>query len=270
VHEYAGRRAVPLLRFLPEKLQWKAVKGIEDYSLQLLARYYRIPRLLFAPNPELITLLERRTGKPCLLMSRGVDHDLFSPERREPKEQPFTLGYVGRLTTEKNVHFLVELERALLAAGQHDFRFLIVGQGSAEPWLQQHLQKAEFAGVLHGEALARAYANMDLFVFPSETDTFGNVVLEALSSGVPAITTSAGGPRFIVRHGETGFVANDLPDFVQRVQWLMTHKDQRETMSHAARAYALTASWDAVFNSVYVAYRSFLSAQGARNLVQDS
>ena len=93
--------------------------------------------------------------------------------------------------------------------GLRDFRFLIVGHGKEENWLGQNVPNAEFTGVLRGNDLARAYANMDLFVFPSHTDTFGNVVLEALASGVPAIVTPDGGPRYIVKDGETGCIATD-------------------------------------------------------------
>lgn len=105
----------------------------------------------------------------------------------------FTLGFVGRLTVEKNVRLLVELEKALLGLGCKNFRFLIVGQGVLEPWLRENLRHGTFAGVLKGDALARAYAKMDVFTFPSRTDTFGNVVLEALASGVPAVVTNEGG-----------------------------------------------------------------------------
>jgi phosphatidylinositol alpha 1,6-mannosyltransferase len=93
-----------------------------------------------------------------------------------------------------------ELERM----GHRNFRFLIVGHGGDEQWLRERLPRAEFTGVLKGEALAAAYARMDLFVFPSHTDTFGNVVLEALASGVPAIVTPDGGPKTIVRDGSHG------------------------------------------------------------------
>jgi len=116
------------------------------------------------------------------------------------------------------------------------------------------MKKADFTGVLRGEALARAYANMDVFAFPSRTDTYGNVVLEALASGVPAVVTDGGGPRFIVRDGETGFVARDLKELAARVRSLAMMAAQRETMRAAARSRAMTAWWDAVFESVYAGY----------------
>ncbi len=111
--------------------------------------------------------------------------------------------------------------------------------------------------MLRGEALATAYANMDLFVFPSHTDTFGNVVLEALASGVPAIVTPDGGPCTIVRDGETGRIVPDA-EFTEAIAGLLDDPDQLEEMRRAARAYALTASWDSVFEGVYAEYEAIL------------
>jgi glycosyltransferase involved in cell wall biosynthesis len=107
-------------------------------------------------------------------------------------------------------------------------------------------------GVLRGEALAAAYANMDLLVFPSHTDTFGNVVLEALASGVPAVVTPDGGPAHIVQHGETGRIAQD-EEFAAVIAETL-HDARFAAMRVAAREYALRCSWDAVFDGVVAAY----------------
>jgi len=112
------------------------------------------------------------------------------------------------------------------------------------------MQMADVQDVLKGEALARAYANLDVFVFPSRTDTFGNVVLEALASGVPAIVTDRGGPQFIVRHGETGFIAGDTGDFVSHIQRLAADPSLLQTMRRAARAYAVNLSWEKIFDGM--------------------
>lgn len=110
------------------------------------------------------------------------------------------------------------------------------------------------------EPTSRAYANMDLFVFPSHTDTFGNVVLEALSSGVPAIVTPGGGPKYIVRDQHTGFVVPDA-GFVPAIAALAEDRARLTQMRLAARAYALTCSWDAVFDRVCEGYREALAQQ---------
>ena len=205
LHEYAAQRSTWLLRMLPRSKIPAAEKSIEHAALLACARFYRLAEALFAPNVDLCRLLEQFTGRHCALMPRGVDTLAFSPEHRDRGDtrEPFVLGFCGRLSIEKNVFLLGRIRTELMARGITNFRFLIVGHGKEENWLRQHLPNAEFTGVLRGHDLARAYANMDLFVFPSHTDTFGNVVLEALASGVPAIVTPDGGPRYIVRDGET-------------------------------------------------------------------
>lgn len=255
VHEYAAKRAQWFLNRLPEKKSPVVARQIEAGSLYASARFYSLARVLFAPNIDLCLLLERATGKPCLLMPRGVDTGRFSPQFRDrsPDDADFVLGFVGRLSVEKNVALLVRIRQQLLDADFSSFRFLIVGHGVGEPWLREHLPNAEFPGVLRGEALSRAYANMDLFIFPSHTDTFGNVVLEALSSGVPAIVTPDGGPRYIIREGETGFVAKD-EDFAQTILAIARDPRLYSAMRSAARADALTTSWDSVFDRVYDGY----------------
>jgi glycosyltransferase involved in cell wall biosynthesis len=134
---------------------------------------------------------------------------------------------------------------------------LIVVHGSEEASLRRDLKKVEFAGVLRWVALAQAYANMDVLVFPSHTDTFGNVVLEALASGVPAVVTPDGGPKFIVRDGETGFVTED-DHFAEMVAELVRDRARLEEMRLKSRECALGYSWDAVFDRVYAGYKTAL------------
>jgi glycosyltransferase involved in cell wall biosynthesis len=255
LHQYAERRALPLLCFLPRPWQQDLAGRIRDLSFRATARFYHIPRVLMAPNQELVALLEKAAGKPCFLMGRGVDTELFHPCKRERFGGRFTIGYVGRITTEKNIEALVEVERLLIACGVTETRFLIVGQGSGENYLRSNLKNAEFTGVLTGEALARAYANMDIFLFPSKTDTFGNVVLEALASAVPVLVTDEGGPQFIVRNGETGFICRDNTSFADRIQSLKHSPQDLAAMRMRARRYAEGASWDAIFEAVYRAYK---------------
>ena len=107
---------------------------------------------------------------------------------------------------EKNVRWLQQLEAELDAEGL-DVRFTIVGEGGEREWLSRHMLRAVFTGVLRGEALADAYAQMDIFAFPSETETVGSAVQEAMASGVPPVVMATGGQRFIVDAGLTAIVA---------------------------------------------------------------
>ena len=259
VHEYLARRSDWFLRMLPEQQSAQIGQIIQDLTMATAARFYSVAKVLFAPNPELCALLERATGLPCHLMPRGVDAELFNPgkRKRDPNDRDFVLGFVGRLSVEKNVTLLAQVQEELEQMGHKDFRFLIVGHGAEEAWLRERLPRAEIPGVLKGEALSAAYANMDLFVFPSHTDTFGNVVLEALASGVPAIVTPDGGPCTIVRDNETGRIVQD-GEFARAVAEVLADPVKHARMCQAAHAYAITASWDSVFEGVYAAYETIV------------
>lgn len=256
VHEFAAWRLRSMLPFLPAT--WKdGLSGVvERQLLSVTLRFYGTSRLIFAPNPELIGMLEQGTARTVLPMHRGIDLDLYNPAKRRRGDDAFVMGYVGRLASEKNVRFLARLEQGLLARGHRNFRFLVVGPGAEREWLEANLQHAEFPGVLKGEALAQAYAKMDLFVFPSHTDTFGNVILEALASGTPPIVTASGGPKFLVRHGVTGMVGESDDAFIDNVSKLISDPQWHNTMRHAAREEAHKYSWDAVFERIYEHYRS--------------
>jgi len=251
VHEYAGRRLQWLTRNLGE-LGAAMEHGAELGTLDVTSRFYRLAKVLYAPNPELCALLERKTGRPCHLMQRGVETELFTPAKRtRGADGKLVLGYVGRLSVEKNVALLPHVDAELRGMGIAA-QWLIVGHGAEEAMLRRALPSAEFAGVLRGEALAEAYANMDLLVFPSHTDTFGNVVLEALASGVPAIVTPDGGPAHIVRDGVTGRVVADV-GFARAIAETVSGVGFG-AMREEARGYAMGCSWDAVFERVYGAY----------------
>jgi len=254
LHEFAAHRLARMFSFLPVS----AVSTLSEFAERKIfdgaILYYKMPQVILAPNQELIDILAKKNNRKVFLMSRGVDTEEFSPANRTTNDGIFRIGFVGRLRAEKNVRMLADLEKKILAAGKTNFRFLIVGEGNEREWLEKNLQRADFTGFLDGKRLAEAYANMDVFVFPSESDTFGNVIQEANASGVPAIVTDQGGPKFIVRDNETGFVAKNFDDFVKFSLVLMNDAEKLKEMKIAAREFAKSRSWDAVFESVYRAY----------------
>ena len=226
LHEYAGRRLVRLLGFLGSKTSGNLGSLAERRALDFLGWFYRRAKVVLAPNEELVQLMRTFTTRPVYLMQRGVETELFTPARRRRTDDTFRVGYVGRLTPEKNVRFLADIGSALassarIASHARSFEFRIVGQGSEAAWLRTHVPNAVLTGVVRGEPLAEEYANMDVFVFPSRTDTYGNVVAEALASGVPAVVMAEGGPKFLVENGVDGFVAESDQDFIHRVEALM-------------------------------------------------
>lgn len=254
LHEFAGQRLRTLLRIFGRTVAAGIAGTVEKWILAGSVLYYKIPKVILAPNQELVEMLELGTGRTARLMARGVDSGQFSPERRTVDDGIFRFGFVGRLRPEKNVRMLVDLERELIAAGRTNFRFLIVGEGNEREYLEQNLQNADFTGFIDGDELSNAYANMDLFIFPSETDAFGNVVQEATASGVPAIVSDKGGPKFTISDGKDGFVAKTFADFVDRSLELLDNRERLSQLKIAARHNSLSRSWDAIFDGVYSSY----------------
>lgn len=248
VHEYAACRlpgwAAPWMRRLACSWSWKG-----------LALYYRQARLILAPNREIAAALERDTGRPVRLMPRGVDCGFFHPRKRSREEGTLVVGYAGRLSPEKSVRRLRAAGLALQQAGERDFRIEIAGDGAERRWLEANVPNARCLGVLRGEALARAYANFDVFVFPSETDTYGNAVQEALASGVPCVVMAAGGPATIVADGITGRVCRTVEAMGEAVVELARRPELRRRLGEAARRAAEKRTWEAVGDLVWKSYR---------------
>lgn len=268
VHEFAAQRLSKLLRFMPGSSARKISRFAERKILDGSVLYYKMPKVVLAPNQELVDLLGKGTKRSAFLMKRGVDSEKFSPQHRTVSDGTIRLGSVGRLRAEKNVRKLVDIEKALLADGLTNFEFLIVGEGTERDYLEKNLKHAKFTGFLSGEALSEAYANMDIFLFTSETDAFGNVAQEASASGVVPIVSDKGGPKFLVDHGESGFVARDLDEFVKYTVELMKDRAKLLSMKEKARKRALSKSWDSVFEGVYEGYREALRI--AEKLKQES
>lgn len=260
-HEYAQRRVEAWTGILPQVLRRAAASAAGVLTLRTVLSFYRTCHVLAAPNQSMVDLLAERTNRPTFLMAHGVDTSRFVPERGSRANRPFTIGYVGRLSPEKNVRMLVELQRRLLSSGESAFRFVVVGDGSERSWLQHHMPHAAFPGILHGPALAAAFAGMDAFVFPSLTDTFGLVILEAMSAGVPVIVNPVTGARAGVVDGVDGFHSEDFAASLRR---LMHAPNIRAAMGEAARAHACARSWSGVFDDLHRIYHEGLAAEQTR------
>lgn len=267
LHEFAARRMTRVMRRLPDAFVSGLASWAERSILDRCTWFYGLAQVIFAPNPELVDLLSLHTRRPVFLMVRGIDMALFSPLRRVRTDKTFVVGYVGRVSPEKNVRALAAVEEKLIAAGIADYRILVVGEGSERSWLAQNLRRAELPGVLRGEALANAYASMDILVFPSRTDTFGNVALEAMASGVPAVVSSQGGPKFLIENDVTGRVAKSDEEFGAAAVDLYRDPEKRMRMSQQARAIAQRYSWDAVFEEVYARYEAAFQVHAAPSAV---
>ncbi len=206
------------------------------------------------------------TYVPSVLWPRGVDGTLFRPDRPRRAEiraglgfgpDDVVIGHVSRLAAEKNVDHLAEALR-LVGEARPGVRFLFVGDGPAREDLEEKMgPNARFVGYRGGEDLADHYAAADLFAFASLTETFGNVVLEALASGLPVVAIRAGGVGEIVRSGETGILVgpDDPPGpMAGALIGLIDSPGLRREMAEAARGHALTQTWAAIMGRLRERY----------------
>jgi glycosyltransferase involved in cell wall biosynthesis len=196
------------------------------------------------------------------ILPRGLDTHRFTPELRTPLfwshfgKEPDELGllYVGRISREKNLDVAMTACHALRAEGLK-LRMLLVGDGPYLKELREQYPEGCFTGYLNGKELASAYASGDVFIFPSTTDTFGNVILEAQAAGLPCVVSNHGGPQELVRHGVDGFVtrALDAVDFAAALRRLVQDPKLRKMMGQRARERVLTRNWRNAFRQFWEA-----------------
>lgn len=244
------------------------VRRLESLGWRILRDFYSGFAAVYAPTPTAADELRAHGIGNISSWSRGVDSQLFSPARRSPSlreergippERPVVL-FVSRLVREKDLDDLVAADAILRERGR-DYALALVGDGPLRRELERRLPHASFAGARSGVELARWYASADLFVFPSTTETFGNVVLEAQASGLPAIVSDRGGPQDVIADGETGFVfaGNDAAALADRIESLLLDPVLRRRMAQAARRRALQFDWQQVNGALLERYRTLLA-----------
>jgi glycosyltransferase involved in cell wall biosynthesis len=227
--------------------------------------YGRCARVL-APSHHTRELLNAALTNPgrVEVWPRGVDTVLFSPARRSRAlrdrwhvgDTRPALLFVGRLSREKGLALLAPLRDRLHAMGV-EHRFVFAGSGPMAAELQRLFPEAVFTGVLPREDIAVVFASADVFVFPSRTDTAGNVVLEAQASGLPVIVSGDGGPRENMVANTTGLVchSDDPGEWACAVAGLLRAAPRRAAMAIAAREHVLERRWEQSLEPLYRAYR---------------
>jgi glycosyltransferase involved in cell wall biosynthesis len=197
--------------------------------------------------------------------ARGVDTALFSPAKRSAAlreswhvcdTRPAIL-YAGRISIEKGLSMVGPLGSLLHRLGR-SYRFIFVGDGPMLPALREACPDAVFTGRVRHEDVPALMASADVMFFPSETDTAGNVVLEAQACGLPVLVSDQGGPKENVRHGKSGYVcrAGDTLDFCARLSELLRDAELRRRLSEGARTYAQARPWAGSLEPLYSLYRA--------------
>lgn len=233
----------------------------------------------FAPTTEMMGILEGDGMKRLRLLGRGVDTSLFSPNRRSAGLREFwglspedrAVVYVGRLAAEKNIPLAVRSFEAIRAR-LPKARFVLVGDGPLRPKLEREHPEFIFAGMRRGEDLAEHYASADLFLAPSLTETFGNVVTEAMASGLPVLTFDYAAGRQHLHDGENGFLApfGDEEAYLSRAGVLASRVENWTKVGARAAATMREQTWEKVAARFGADLQSMVRQGEVREVVERS
>jgi glycosyltransferase involved in cell wall biosynthesis len=272
---YAKKMDIPIVGSyhtdFDQYLKYYELEFLSSLLWKYMDWFHRPLRNIFVPSPATKEHLQRHGFTNVSIWSRGVDAALFHPhyDRFDVRikyniKRPYILTYAGRLAPEKNLELLMKIAQSLPDHIKHQTHWLIVGDGPLKEKLQKEsLEHMTFTGFLQAEQLAKVYAASDLFVFPSATETFGNVVLESLAAGTPVVAANAGGVKHIVQHDRTGYLCDpeSVSQFIHYITFCLENLHKRMQLGHQARQYALTQTWDNIFDGLLLQYEAALSQQ---------
>lgn len=256
--------------------RYYGARWAEKHLTRYMRNFYGRCRHVYAPSPSMAEELARDgVGRDIRLWTRGVDHALFNPARRDMAwrraqgvaDEAVLVAFVGRVVLEKGIDVFAD---AVLAAQKRNplVKALVVGAGPERARFEARLPDAVFTGYLEGEALARAYASADIFFNPSVTETFGNVTLEAMASGLPAVCAAASGSVSLVADGVSGFLSPPeagAEGYAEKLLALAGDPQKRRDFARRALERAQAYSWPAVLDGLIAHYREAIADRPARH-----
>lgn len=252
-------------------LTYYKLSFIETLLWKYLAWFYGKCKHVYVPSQSMAQQLEEQNiNSELKIWARGIESGRFSPSFRDLKwraqlgvsDDELIITFVSRLVWEKNLKIFAEVVNKLQES-YPKVKALIVGDGPAMEETKELMPQALFTGFLQGDELAKAYASSDIFFFPSVTETFGNVTLEAMASGLPSVVADATGSRSLVKHGESGFVipVESSDKFYTFIEKLINDDELRLKMSSSAIEKAEEYSWTAVNNHLLSYYHEVLESK---------
>jgi glycosyltransferase involved in cell wall biosynthesis len=276
---YAKKHKIPFVAsyhtHFDQYLQYYKIQWVEGMLWRYLGWFHQTCRRIYVPSKSTLHYLEERGFQNLEVWSRGVDVSRFHPEvdrqavlqaaGADPAKQ--TLLYVGRLAPEKSVDVLLEAYENLPERWKGKTELILIGDGPLYKELSETYREQEdirFLGFKEGKELCDMFAAADMFVFPSATETFGNVVLEAMASGTAVIGANAGGVSDTVSHMKTGWLCpvGDAVAFTQAMTALLDDQALRQKLSRSGRQYSEQQSWESIFYRLLDSYRHVVPEGG--------
>ncbi len=250
------------------------VKSLESVSWNYFRSLYNRCEKVYVPSLPILSELENHGFISTQFIPHGVDTEIFNPRfksiewrRKLGLEDKIILLFAGRLVWEKDLRTLAEVYK-ILSAGRNDVAFVIAGDGPVREDLEKLMPNAKFLGYQKGIELSTAYASSDIFVFPSTTETFGNVTVEAMASGIPPICVREGGAYGIIDDGATGLIAQprNALDIANKIESLIVNPDLKNRISEKALEFARLQSWENIFGKLFDSYSEVITNYTSKEL----
>ena len=269
---YARIRKIPVVAsyhtHFSSYLSYYHMNKLEGVAWSYLRWFYSKCEHVYVPSRSMANVLnEHGIVDGVELWPRGVDITMSHPDKRSMEwrrekgfaDDEIVISFISRLVVEKGLEIYADVVQSLVESGKK-VRVLVGGTGPAENILRDRFPRAVFLGHLTGNELATAYASSDIFLFPSATETFGNVTLEAMASGTPTLCANATGSSSLVVHGETGYLAEpgDVNSFIEYAHCLIDETEKRMEMRVAARREAESYSWRLILGRINGFYDKIL------------
>ena len=270
--DYAKRRGIPTVAsyhtHFVDYFPYYGFGSVTSWGWNYMRWFYNRSVATYAPSPGTASELTHRGFQNVRLWPRGIDSEKFSPQFRSQAlrrklgvgKKPLLL-FVGRMVGEKDLEDLAQAALELRKKG-YAFHLAFAGDGPLRAPLQARFPKDHFFGFIQGKPLAELYASADLFVFPSTTETFGNVVLEAFASGLPVIGADKGGSSDLVKPGINGFLARpkDWTDFARQTQKTLDNPVLGRRLKAGALKSAKAFDWQVINGNLIKDYETLVQA----------
>ncbi|MCY7339495.1 MAG: glycosyltransferase family 1 protein [Sphingomonas bacterium] len=278
---WARARGIPIVASVHTRfetyLEYYRLQWLEPAVRGILRRFYGRCDAIVAPAESTAAILRaQRMNRDISIWTRGIDREQFNPGRRSEafrQENGFAsdevvVSFLGRLVLEKGLDVFADAIDAATQSGAA-LRVLVIGDGPARSWFVERLPQAMFTGSLEGAALATALASSDVFLNPSITETFGNVTLEAMASGLPVIAAVASGATNLVQDGATGTLVEpgDISAYGRALNRYAADALLRQRHGAAGLAYAQTRDWDAINAAVMHVYERVIDRRARQRLI---
>jgi len=273
---YGRRAGIPVVAtyhtHFPSYAKYYKIKALETFSWTYLKGLYNDCDRVYVPSEPVRRELRAHGFETTEFLPHGVDTGKFNPVYRSEQwralhgcEGKTVLLFAGRLVWEKDLRTLAEAYR-IITSQRSDALFVLAGDGPVRGELEAMMPGALFLGQLAGTELSAAYASSDVFVFPSTTETFGNVTLEAMACGIPPVCAREGGASGFVKSGATGLLVEprDGKDLAEKISFMLDRPDDRKKMGEAALSFASEQSWERIFDRLFASYVDLASAGRAR------